>query len=139
MTIICLLLCELSLLCCRERLGQKKCSNYTFSSLLGISTTDLVLVIFDDFSLLIGVHVWSLIYIMWLSLSLTSTNAMALHESPVEQRQDEIPHFRWNFRVNFRPSNSTFLTSIYGSSRLDKKLPKMNKIALISVRDKSQN
>ena len=67
------------------------------------STTDLVLVIFDDSSLLIGVQVWSPIFIMWLSLSLISTDAMALHKPPVEQRQVEIPHFRWNFRVNIRP------------------------------------
>ena len=44
---------------------------------------------------------------MWLSLSQIITNAMALHKRPVEQRQVEIPHFRWNFRVNFRPSNSS--------------------------------
>ena len=53
-----------------------------------VSTTDLVLVIFDDSSLLVGVQVWSLISIMWLSLSLTSSDAMALHEYPVDQRQD---------------------------------------------------
>ena len=34
------------------------------------STTDFILVIFDESSLLIGVQVWSLISIMWLSLSL---------------------------------------------------------------------
>ena len=71
------------------------------------STTDLVLVIFDDSSLLVGVQVWSPVFIMWLSLSLMSTDAMALHKPPVEQRQVEIPHFRWNFRVNIRPSNSS--------------------------------
>ena len=36
------------------------------------STTDFILVIFDDSSLLIGVHVWSPIFIMWLSLFLLS-------------------------------------------------------------------
>ena len=51
------------------------------------STTDFVLVIFDDSSLLIGVQVWSPIFIMWLSLSLISTDAMASHKPPVEQRQ----------------------------------------------------
>ena len=56
--------------------------------LFAVSTTDLVLVIFDDSSLLVGVQVRSLISIMWLSLSLTSTDAMALYESPVDQRQD---------------------------------------------------
>ena len=71
------------------------------------STTDFILVIFDDFSLLIGVQVWSPNFIMWHSLSLISTDAMASHKPPVEQCQVEIPHFRWNFRVNFRPSNSS--------------------------------
>ena len=70
-------------------------------------TTDFVLVIFDDSSLLIGVQVWSPIFIMWLSLSLISTDAIASHKPPVEQRQVKIPHFRCNFRVNFRPSNSS--------------------------------
>ena len=70
------------------------------------STTDIILVIFDDSSLLIGLQVWSPIFIVWLSLSLISTDAMALHKPPVEQRQVEIPHFRWNLRVKFRPSNS---------------------------------
>ena len=51
--------------------------------LFAVSTTDLV----DHSSLLVGAQVWSLISIMWLSLSLT------LHESPVDQRQDEIRHF----------------------------------------------
>ena len=45
------------------------------------STTDFILVIFDDSSLLIGVHVWSLIFIMCLSLSPISTDAMALPQS----------------------------------------------------------
>ena len=38
------------------------------------STTDLILVIFDDSSLLIGLQlqVWSPIFIVWLSLSLIS-------------------------------------------------------------------
>ena len=71
------------------------------------STTDYILAIFDDSSLLIGVQVWSPMFIMWLSLSLISTDAMALHNPPVEQRQVEIPHFRWKFRLNFRPSNSS--------------------------------
>ena len=71
------------------------------------SITDFIWVIFDDSSLLIGVQVWSPIFIMWLSLSLISTDAMASHKPPVEQRQVEIPHSRWNFRVNFRPSNSS--------------------------------
>ena len=57
------------------------------------STTDFILVIFDDSSLLIGVQVRSPIFIMWLSLSLIFTDAMALHNPPVEQRQAEIPHF----------------------------------------------
>ena len=71
--------------------------------LFAVSTTDLVLVIFDDYLLMISVQVLSLISIMWQSLSLTSTDTMALHESPVEQRQDETPHFRsrWNYRVTF--------------------------------------
>ena len=56
--------------------------------LFAVSTTYLVLVIFDDSSLMIGVQVWSLISIKWLSLSLTSTDAMALYESPVEQRHE---------------------------------------------------
>ena len=68
---------------------------------------DFILVIFDDSSLLICVQVWSPIFIMWLSLSLISTDAMDLHKPPVEQRQVEIPHLRWDFRVNFRPSNSS--------------------------------
>ena len=67
------------------------------------STTHFILVIFDDSLLLIGVQVWSPIFIMWLLLSLISTGAMASHKPPVEQRQVEISHFRWNFRVNFRP------------------------------------
>ena len=71
------------------------------------NTTDFILVIFDDSSLLIGVPVWSPIFIMWLSFSLISTDAMASHKPPVEQRQVEIPHFRWNCRVNFRPPNSS--------------------------------
>ena len=56
------------------------------------STTDLILVIFDDSSLLIGLQlqVWSPIFIVWLSLSLISTDAMALHKPLVEQRQVEI-------------------------------------------------
>ena len=58
------------------------------------STTDFILVIFDDSSLLIGVQVWSPFFIMWLSLSLISTDAMALHNPPIEQRQVEIPQFR---------------------------------------------
>ena len=70
-------------------------------------TTDFILVIFDDSSLLISVQVFSPIFIVWLSLSLIFTDAMALHKPPVEQRQVEIPHFRWNSRVNFRPLNST--------------------------------
>ena len=66
------------------------------------SKTDFILVIFDDSSLLIGVQVWSPIFIMWLSLSIIFADAMALYKPPVKQRQVEIPHFRWNFRVNFR-------------------------------------
>ena len=34
------------------------------------STQDFILVIFDDSSLLIGVQVWSPIFIMWFSLFL---------------------------------------------------------------------
>ena len=71
------------------------------------STTDFILVIFDYSSLLIGVQVWSPILIVWLSLSLISTDAMTLHKPPVEQSQIEIPYFHWNFRVNFCPSNSS--------------------------------
>ena len=71
------------------------------------STTDFILVIFDDSLLLIGVQAWSPIFIMWLSLSPISTDAMALHKPLVEQRQVEIPHFRWNFRVNLSPSKSS--------------------------------
>ena len=51
--------------------------------------------------------VWSPIFIMWLSFSLISTDTMALHNPTVEQRQVEIPHFHWKFRVNVRPSNSS--------------------------------
>ena len=53
------------------------------------SKADFVLAIFDYSSLLIGVQVWSSIFIMWFSLSLISTDAMALHKPPVEQRQVE--------------------------------------------------
>ena len=70
-------------------------------SLFTVSTTDLVLVITDDPSLLVGGV--SLISIMWLLLSLTSTDTMALHESPVEQRQDEISHFRLSNSSPFLP------------------------------------
>ena len=84
-----------------------------------VSKTDLAIVLLDDSSLLIGVQVWSRISMMWLLLSLTFTDAMALHVPPVEltddefhsrhsrpvkQRQVEVP---WNFRVNFCPSNNS--------------------------------
>ena len=47
------------------------------------STTDFILVIFDDSSLLIGVQAWSPIFIMCLSLSLIYTDAMTSHKPPV--------------------------------------------------------
>ena len=47
------------------------------------STTDFILVIFDDSSLLIGIQAWSPIFIMCLSLSLIYTDAMTSHKPPV--------------------------------------------------------